>query len=66
MVLEGTADIRAADRTDPKELSLALREVYRACAGREHPDWDDYDRAMVADRRAAIIVKPQYIYGARV
>jgi PPOX class probable F420-dependent enzyme len=65
VVVEGTADIRWSDRTDPDELRLTLREVYRVCAGREHPDWDDYDRAMVEDRRAAIIIKPGHIYGVR-
>ena len=28
----------------------ALRDYYRRVRG-EHPDWDEYDRAMVADRR---------------
>ena len=65
VVLEGEADIRWSDRADPEELRLALREVYKVCAGREHPDWDDYDRAMVEQRRAAIIVKPDHIYGVR-
>ena len=63
LVVEGTADIRWSDRTDPEELRLTLREVYKTCAGREHPDWDDYDRAMVDQRRAAIIVRPLHIYG---
>ena len=63
VVIEGEADIRYADRTDPEELRLALRDVYRAASGREHPDWDGYDRVMVADRRAAIIVRPRHIYG---
>ena len=63
ITVEGTADIRWSDRTDAEELRLTLREVYRACAGRDHPDWEDYDRAMLQDRRAAIIVRPQRIYG---
>ena len=65
VVVEGNADIRWSDRTDPEELRLTLREVYRTCAGRDHPDWEDYDRAMVEQRRAAIIVRPQQVYGLR-
>ena len=63
VAIEGQADILWSDRTDPDRLRIALREVYRACAGREHPDWEDYDRAMVEDRRAAIIIRPHHIYG---
>ena len=65
IVVQGSADIRWSDRTDPEQLKLALREVYRACAGKEHPDWEDYDRAMAQVRRAAIIVRPEHIYGVR-
>ena len=62
VVLEGTARILAADNTDPEELRQAFRDVYRSISG-EHPDWDEYDRAMVEDRRAVVIVVPDRIYG---
>ena len=52
----------AADNTDPEELRQAFRDVYRSISG-EHPDWDDYDRAMVEDRRAVVVVVPERIYG---
>ena len=61
VVLEGNADIRWRDRTAPEELRLTLRDVYRSAGGGEHPDWDDYDRAMVEEDRAAIIVRPHHI-----
>ena len=31
--------------------------------GGEHPDWDDYRRAMVNDRRAVVRLKPTRAYG---
>lgn len=65
VVLEGTARILAADNTDPEELRQAFRDVYRSISG-EHADWDEYDRAMVEDRRAVIIVVPDQIYGTAV
>ena len=40
-----------------------LIEVYRAVLG-EHPDWDDYRRAMVADKRVVVRLRPTYAYGA--
>ena len=46
--IEGTAEIvTVPDALEP------LVDYYRRLAG-EHPDWDDYRRAMTADRRALI------------
>ena len=65
VVLEGNARVMAADNTDPEELRHAFRDVYRSISG-EHPDWDEYDRAMVEDRRAVVVVVPERIYGTAV
>ena len=63
VVLEGQARILSPGTTDADELRLALRDVYRAAAGQEHSNWDEYDAAMTTDRRSAIIVVPTHIYG---
>lgn len=63
VVLEGQARVLSPGVTDAAELRDVLRDVYRAAAGREHSDWAEYDAAMVADRRSAIIVVPAHIYG---
>ena len=63
MVLEGQARILSPGTTDADELRVALRGVYRAAAGEEHSNWEEYDAAMVADRRSAIIVVPTHTYG---
>ena len=65
VVLEGTARIMSAANTEPEELRQAFRDVYRSISG-EHPDWDEYDRAMVEDRRVVVIVVPERIYGTAV
>src|SRR5690348_6478952 len=39
-------------------LRVLLREVY-AAAGGAHPDLDEYDRAMAADRRTAVLLIPE-------
>ena len=65
VVLEGTARVMSADSTEPEELRQAFREVYRSISG-EHPNWDEYDRAMVEDRRSVVIVIPERIYGTAV
>ena len=63
VVLEGQARVMSPDNTDAEELRQALRDVYRAASGEEHSDWDEYDRAMVDDRRAAVVVVPEHVYG---
>ena len=40
-----------------------LVALYRGISG-EHPDWDDYRRAMVDDRRLVVRLRPTYAYGA--
>lgn len=39
-----------------------LVEYYRSVAG-EHPDWDDYRRAMVDDRRVLLTLPITHVYG---
>ena len=63
VVLEGRATILTSDNTTAAELSEALRGVYRAATNTEHSNWEEYDQAMIADRRAAVIVIPDYVYG---
>jgi hypothetical protein len=38
-----------------------LRDIFKAAGGR-HDDWDDYDRTMAEERRAAVLISPQRIY----
>jgi len=42
-------------------LRLALRAVFVA-AGGTHDDWDEYDRAMAAERRTIVFVSPDRVY----
>ena len=65
VVLEGHAEILSADNTDPEEFRMALRDVYRTASGSEHLNWEEYDQAMIADHRSAVIVVPERIYGTR-
>ncbi|GHH84266.1 PPOX class F420-dependent enzyme [Streptomyces sulfonofaciens] len=61
-VAEGMAELTAA-AADPRDATVAeLIEVYRALAG-EHPDWEDYRRAMVADRRLVVRLPVARLYG---
>jgi PPOX class probable F420-dependent enzyme len=62
-VLDGDAQVVGAHNTDTDTLRLALRDVYRASADREHPDWEEYDAAMVEQKRVAILLAPSRMYG---
>jgi PPOX class probable F420-dependent enzyme len=62
---EGNAEIIGPDDPHPdidgEALRLLLQDVFRA-AGGTHDDWDAYDRAMVAERRAAVLLAPHRTY----
>jgi PPOX class probable F420-dependent enzyme len=44
---------------DAERLRVLLRDIY-AAAGGVHPDLDEYDREMVADRRTAVLIRPEH------
>jgi PPOX class probable F420-dependent enzyme len=49
--------------TDEHDATVAeLISLYRDIQG-EHPDWDDYRRAMVADRRVVLRLQISRVYG---
>lgn len=64
--VEGTTTIIGPDdpspEVDAERLRVLLREIFVA-AGGTHDDWDTYDRTMVEQRRAAVLVTPTRIYG---
>jgi PPOX class probable F420-dependent enzyme len=66
--VEGRAELVGPDDPQPwldaEALRLLLRAIFIA-AGGDHDDWDEYDRAMVADRRTAVLVSPARIYTNR-
>ncbi|MEC3954619.1 PPOX class F420-dependent oxidoreductase [Nocardia sp. CDC153] len=62
-VLEGDTELSSV-AADPHDATVEeLITYYRALSG-EHPDWDDYRRAMVANRRAVVRFIPTRAYGA--
>ena len=46
----------------PERLRLLLREIFIA-AGGTHEDFEEYDRVMAADRRAAVLITPDRVFG---
>lgn len=62
VVLDGDADLTPVATAPDDPTVDELIEYYRAVAG-EHPNWDDYRAAMVADRRCVVRLRPAHAYG---
>ena len=52
------------DGFDAERIRVLLRDVFTA-AGGTHDDWDEYDRVMAEERRVAVLVAPDRVYGNR-
>ena len=62
-------DVQLAGPDDPMSglpisLPRLLREIFLA-AGGSHDNWDEYDRVMAAERRTAVILSIERVYGNR-
>jgi PPOX class probable F420-dependent enzyme len=62
VVLEGEAELTPVATSPGDETVDELVAYYRALNG-EHPDWDDYRAAMVADQRLVLRLRPTRAYG---
>jgi PPOX class probable F420-dependent enzyme len=65
VVVDGTAELSAVAAEPGDAACLELRRVYEAIRGEPHPDWDDYDAAMIQDRRLVLRLFPDHAYGFR-
>jgi PPOX class probable F420-dependent enzyme len=62
VAVEGTAELTPV-AADPHDATVEeLIAYYRGTAG-EHPDWDEYRAAMVAERRLVVRFRPEHTYG---
>jgi PPOX class probable F420-dependent enzyme len=62
VVVEGEAELSAVAAEPHDDTVEELVAHYRLVSG-EHPDWDDFRRAMVADRRLVLRLRPTRAYG---
>lgn len=61
-VAEGTGRLTAVAADPHDEAVQALVALYRVVQG-EHPDWEEYRAAMVADRRLVVSFTVEHAYG---
>lgn len=63
--VEGPAELAGPDDpmpgVDAERLRLLLREIFTA-AGGTHDNFDEYDRVMAEDRRAAVLIAPERVF----
>jgi PPOX class probable F420-dependent enzyme len=62
-VLEGDVSFSPVARATDDPTVDELVELYRTIRRTEHPDWDDYRRAMVADGRLVLTLVVTHAYG---
>jgi PPOX class probable F420-dependent enzyme len=62
-VLEGTVEMSPVALAPDDPTVDELVEVFRAIRGEDHPDWDEYRAAMVADRRLVARLHVEGAYG---
>ena len=62
-VLDGTVQLSPPASAPDDAVVDELVDVYRQIRGEDHPDWDDYRRAMVDERRVVLNFHPATAYG---
>jgi PPOX class probable F420-dependent enzyme len=64
--VEGPVELAGPDDPlegiDDERRRLFLRQIFTA-AGGSHEDWDEYDRVMRDERRVAVLVAPERVFG---
>ena len=63
IVVDGTASMTWSGNSDSESLRTARREIYSATTRRRAADWDEYYRLVDDDRRVALIIRPEHMYG---
>ena len=62
IVLEGDAELSAVAASIDDAVVGELVEMYRTLQG-EHPDWEEFRRAMVDEHRLVVRLRPNRAYG---
>ena len=64
--VEGPVELAGPDDPlgdlDADRIRVLLREIFTA-AGGTHDDFEEYDRVMAAERRAAVLITPDRVFG---
>ena len=64
LVFEGKVELSHSGNTDPEKLPMARRYIFSATTRRRSADWDEYDRIANEDKRVAMLLRPEHVYGS--
>ena len=64
LVFEGNMEMQHSGNTDPEELRKACQNIFSATTRRRSANWNDYDKKVDDDKRVAMILRPNHIYGS--
>lgn len=62
-VLDGTVTLSEVATRPDDDAADELVQLYRDVSG-EHPDWDEYRAAMIADHRLVVRLTAEHVYGS--
>jgi PPOX class probable F420-dependent enzyme len=62
VVVEAEAELTPV-AADPHDATVDALVAYYKTGNGEHPDWEDYRRSMVADKRLLVVLRPERAYG---
>ena len=62
VAIEGTAELTPV-AADPHDATVEELITYYRDINGEHPNWDEYRAAMVADHRLVVRFRPEHTYG---
>ncbi|MEL7157805.1 MAG: PPOX class F420-dependent oxidoreductase [Actinomycetota bacterium] len=60
---DGTVELSPVTTAPDDATADALVEYYRAVAGKDHPDWDEYRAAMIEEGRLLVHFRPDSVVG---
>jgi len=61
--LDAVADLGAVTTAPDDQAADDLVRYYRAVAGEDHPDWDEYRAAMISEQRQILRLQPASAVG---
>ncbi|MDP6583730.1 MAG: TIGR03618 family F420-dependent PPOX class oxidoreductase [Anaerolineales bacterium] len=62
-VIEGKVSMMDYNGTDNELMRIKLREAYMSCSDIPHPNWEEYDDAMIRQEAVIVSLEPTKVYG---
>ena len=60
---DGTVEVTSPAQTKNDEVNQELAEIYQRILGEEHPNWEEFQQAMIKDGRLVLRFVPQSAVG---